>query len=78
MTVADHNARFYNWRLGPDPDQEDNCRGHRNRRRRVHGNAELAMIGVGLQRMDVRHLDHGQQRQQGKTHYRDHRQSTQL
>jgi hypothetical protein len=31
----------------------------------VHGNAELAVVGVVVQRMDVRYLDNSKQRQQG-------------
>ena len=39
----------------------------RDRRSRLHGDAQLAMVGVAVQRMHVRHLDHGQQRQQSQT-----------
>jgi len=39
----------------------------------VQDDAKLAMIGIALSRMDMRHLDHSQQRQQDKTHQRDRR-----
>jgi hypothetical protein len=78
MTVADRNARYNQRRLRPDLDQDHNYRSHRHRRRRVHGNAKLAMVGVSFQRMGVCYLNDGQQRQQGKTHNSDRRQSTQL
>ncbi len=63
MTVADHNTRFHSGGLGPNLDQNHNCRRRRDRSRRMHGNAELAMVGIGLQRMHMRHLNHREQRQ---------------
>jgi hypothetical protein len=78
MTVTDHNARFNGRRLGSNPDQDNQSRKHRNRRRRLHGDAELAMVGVVAHGVHVRHLGYSQQRQQGKTQHGDRRQSTQL
>ena len=68
--MADDCARL-NQRLGPsDPDKDDQDGNDRNRRGRVHRNAQLAMVGIRVARMDVRHLDHGEQRQQGQTQQR--------
>lgn len=67
VPVADDSARFNDWLGGSDSDQDDRSRHNRNRRRRVHGDAELAVVGIAIERMDVRHLDHGQQRHQGQT-----------
>lgn len=78
MAVADHSAHRNGLRLGAHLDQNHDCRGHRNRRRRVHGNAQLAMVGIAAERMHVRDLSNGQQRQQGKTQHSDRRQSAQL
>ena len=59
------------WGGSLDLDQHDH-RGHdRDGRSRVHHDAQRAMVGVAVERMHVRHLDHGQQRQQGKTHNGD-------
>jgi hypothetical protein len=33
----------------------------------VHRNAQRTMVGVAVQSMDVRHLDHGHHRQQCQT-----------
>jgi len=59
-----------------DLDQHDHGSRHRNGRGCVHDDAQRAMVGVALDRVEVRHLDDGQQRQQDKTHHGDHRQST--
>jgi hypothetical protein len=65
--MADDSARL-DQRLRPsDPDEDDQDGNDRNRRGRVHRNAQLTMVGIGVERMDVRHLDHGEQRQQGQT-----------
>jgi hypothetical protein len=34
----------------------------------MHRDAQLAMVGVALGRMDVRHLNDGKERQQGQTY----------
>ena len=48
---------------------------YRDRSRRLHCNAQRAMVGIVGDRMHVRHLDHGQQRQQDQAHHRRNRQS---
>jgi hypothetical protein len=45
----------------------DGGRGGSNGHHRVHDNAELAVIGVRLVRVQVRDLSHGQHRQQNQT-----------
>ena len=68
--MADDRTRL-NQRLRPsDPDKDDQDGYDCNRRGRVHRNAQLAMVGIRVERMDVRHLDHGEQRQQGQTQQR--------
>ena len=59
-------------------DQHDHGGCYRNRRRRMHHDAKLAVMGIVLDRMDMRHLGHSKQRQQDKTHHGDHRPSAWL
>jgi hypothetical protein len=63
-THCDHGR----WRA--DADQDDDDGGHRDRRGRVHHNAEGAVVGVGIVGVDVRHLRNGQQGEQNQAHYR--------
>jgi hypothetical protein len=67
MPVANDRARLGNRRWVPDSDQDDCCRHYRDRRSRVHRDAQRAMVGILVQRVYVRHLDHGQYCQQGQT-----------
>jgi hypothetical protein len=64
---------FEYWRarldLNQDNDGSRNCHG----RCRMHHDAQRAVIGVGVERMYVRHLDHRQQRQQDQAHNGDNR-----
>jgi hypothetical protein len=69
--MADNRARLNQRRGGSDSDQDDRGRHHRNRRRRVHGNAQRAVAGIGVERMVMRHLGHSEQRQQGQTQQSD-------
>jgi hypothetical protein len=66
MPVADNRARLDNRRRAPHFDQDNRSRHHRNRRSGVHRDAQRTMVGIPVQRMHVRHLDHRQQRQQGQ------------
>jgi hypothetical protein len=52
--------------------------GHRHRRRGMHRNAQRAMVGIGIYRVNVDYLHHGQKHQQNKTHHGRQRQSTRL
>lgn len=68
VPIPDERARLNERRGGSKSDQDNHSRDDRNRRSRVHRNAQLAMVGIRVQRMHVRHLDNNQQRQQGQTH----------
>lgn len=78
MPVADDRERLKNRGRGLNLDQYDNSSRHRDRRCSMHHNAERAVVGIAFERVHVRHLDHGQQRQQGKTHDCDQRQGAWL
>lgn len=67
MPIADGRARYVDRHDGFESDQNNRVGHDRNRRGRVHGHAERAMVGIAIERMDVRYLDHGQQRQQRQT-----------
>jgi len=67
VPMADNGARFNQRRGGAEADQDNHGREDRNRRGGVHGDAQRTMVGIAIERMHVRHLDHGQQRQQGQT-----------
>lgn len=69
MTNPGDDAGLENRRGGLDLDQHDDDGCDRDRRSRVHHNAERAMVGVVFDGMDVRHLDHCQQRQQDKAQH---------
>ena len=56
-----------------DLDQHDGDCGSRDRHRGVQNDAQRAMIRVGVDRVDVRHLDDGKQGQQRQAHQHDHR-----
>jgi hypothetical protein len=78
MPVASDGACFKN-RLGClDVHQHDDGGCDRDRCRRMHHDAERAVIGVGIDRVDVGYLHHRQQRQQHQTHNGCQRQSTKL
>ena len=47
-------------------DQNYNRGRDRDRRGRVHGNAQLALVGIAVERMHVDYLSRGQQRQQSQ------------
>ena len=78
MPIAGDRARLKNRRSGLDLNQNDNCRRQGNRRGSVQQNTKRAVVGIGIYRMHVRHLDYGQQRQQDQAHDGDDRQSGSL
>jgi len=78
MPVAGDRMHHKNRRLALNLDQHHDSRGHRYRRRRVHHNTQRTMIGIRIDRVDVRNLRHRQQRQQNQTHNGRHPQSTRL
>jgi hypothetical protein len=61
-----HLNQNHDWRVDCDWD----CR--------MHGDAERAMIGVGIDLVNVRHLNDGKQREQEQAHEGCYRQSSQL
>jgi hypothetical protein len=67
VPIPDDRARLDNRLGGADSDQDYYSRGNRNRCRGVHRNAQRTMVGIAVQRMYVRHLDHGHHRQQSQT-----------
>ena len=79
VPVPDDRLRRKNLCGSLDLDQHDQQGHSYDGRCRVHHDAELAMVGgIAVEGMRVRHLDYSQQRQQGKTHHSDQRQSTWL
>ena len=77
LPPADDGARLGLRCGGSHVHQHHNRRGRRNRRRRVHRDAQRAMVCIAFGRVQVRHLDHGQQRQQDQAHDGNHRPGTQ-
>jgi hypothetical protein len=64
----DCRANRLNRSRSADPDQDNHHGGHRDGRGRVHDDAQRAVIGVGVEGVDVRHLHHGQKREQDEAH----------
>ncbi len=60
-------------RGGSQLHDHNHSRGSGNGHHRVHDDAQLAVIGVGLVGMQVRDLGHGQHRQQSQAKHRDRR-----
>jgi len=65
--MAGNDARLENQRRGADLDKDDDGRRDGHRRGRMKDNAQRAMVRIAFERMHVRHLGHGQQRQKGQT-----------
>jgi hypothetical protein len=68
--MPDDRVRLKDLGLAPHPHQNDHGRDCRNRCCRVHSNAQLAMVCIAFDRVDMGYLHHDQQRQQGQTHQR--------
>jgi hypothetical protein len=65
--MPDNGARLVDLSSGLYPDQDNHgCNGC-NRRSRVHCDAELTMVRIAFDRVEVGHLHHDQQSQQGQT-----------
>ncbi len=75
MPVANHRTRLIHRRRSLYLSQHHHGSRNRDRRSRMHHDAQRAMVGIALQHMRVRHLHHGQQRHQEKTNHRRRRQS---
>jgi hypothetical protein len=67
MPVADFRTRFVGLPSPPEPDQNNRGWHGGHWRCRVHGDTELAMIRIGVERMNVRHLDQSEQCKQDQT-----------
>lgn len=76
--MPDDRAGFIDRRGSRNPHQHHRSRGYRNWRRRVHDDAQGAMVGIAVERVHMRHLDKSQERQQDKTHQCRRRQSARL
>ena len=68
--MTDDFRRLKNWRSSLNVDQHNHSRDGRNRRGRLHRDAQRAMAGIAFDRMHMRHLSHGQQRHQSKAQQR--------
>jgi hypothetical protein len=78
MPVAGDSVRFKNRGSALDMDQDHHGGRHCDWGCRMHYYAKGAMVGCGLNRVNVCHLDQGEQCKQEKTYHRDHRQATML
>jgi hypothetical protein len=65
--MADDGARLNKLRGRPNSDQHNHSRHNRNWRCRVHRDAQRTAVGITVQWVYMRHLDNGQQCQQGQT-----------
>jgi hypothetical protein len=64
MPVADGGAFFASRSRGAELDEDDESCGEGYWRHRMEDDAEGAVVGVRLERMDVRYLDGGKESQQ--------------
>jgi hypothetical protein len=53
-----------------DGDQKDEDRGHHDGNSRVHDDAQRAVVGGAFLRVNMRHLNDGQNREQRQAHHR--------
>ena len=77
MPVYDDRAGLDPRRGDADLHQHDGGSRDRDRRCRLHHETQGATVRIALIRMEMRHLGHGQQGQQDKTHNRHEGQNTQ-
>jgi hypothetical protein len=78
MPVTGDCERFKYRNRTLDLDQHHRGSGHCNGRCRMDRDAQWAMVGGGVHRVDVRHLDYSQKCQQDKTHHGHQLQCTRL
>ena len=73
--MPDRSNRTYveNGRNSLDLNQHDGNDGSRDGRRGMQNDAKRAVVGVGVDRVDVRHLNDREQSQQRQTHTRRRR-----
>ena len=67
--MADDGAGFKDRGRGFKLDKHDGCSRDRNRRRRVHDNAQRAVVGIAGIGMQVGYLDDSHQRHHGQTRH---------
>jgi hypothetical protein len=72
VPMAGNPANLKKRRCHRDLNERNECRSRNNRRRRVHHNAQWAMIGVSICRMRVCDLRERQQDKQGQTYQCHH------
>ena len=65
--MTGNGARLEDRRWGAHLDKDNHNRHGDCRRGGVQDDAQRAMVCIAFERMHVRHLGHGQQRQQGQT-----------
>jgi hypothetical protein len=70
MAKADHDAALDQRRRGSKADQHHDSSHRGYRSRAVHRNTQLAVIGVAVSGVNMRHLKHKQQRKQRQTQQR--------
>ena len=58
-----------------DPDQDDHDQHDHDGHNRVHRDAQRAVVGIAIRRMDVYNLSDGQKRNQNQAHDSRHSQS---
>jgi hypothetical protein len=62
VPMPDDRASLKDLGITLNPDQNDHSSNRCNRRCRVHGYTQLAMVGIAVYRVNMGHLDHSQQR----------------
>jgi hypothetical protein len=67
--MAKNGAWFQNRNRRTHLNENDDAGSHRHRRNRMDGDTQRAMIGVAVERMDVRNLDDCKQSQHHQAHY---------
>lgn len=75
MPIAGDRARLVDGGAGLDLNHDNDGGRNRQRRGAVQQDAERTVVGIGVQRMHMRNLDDGKQRQKEEAHHGDHRQS---
>jgi hypothetical protein len=69
MPISTNRANFKRrLRGGSEPDHDNAGCHDRERHHRVHYNAERTMISITADSMHMRHLGHGQKREQNQAH----------
>ena len=79
MPVSGDHADFKRTqRRNFNPDEDDCDQHDHDGHNRVHGDAQRAMVGIAIGRMDVRYLNDGKQREQDQAQNGRHLQSVWL